>query len=423
MNERSKILVVDDDETIRETVAAILEDEGYNVSTAQDGKEALDKCNTEFYNLALIDIRLPDMDGTELLKLLPETTPPMVKIIVTGYPSLQNAVKAVNHGADAYLLKPVEAEEILKTIRLQLEKQQQAREYSEQKVAEFIQTRVKELENQKKMNEELEKMREEVGKTASEKAKLRELELEKKLADTQKALEDAQRKTRQGSQQLQGEVMELNLEDQLKETFPYDEFLPIPKGIEGADIWQKVKNKHGQEAGLFVWEIKRTKAFSKGWLPKLREDCRKVNGSVSILITDTLPDTISYFGREAGVWICSFEYALVLANVLRDSLLQLAIAKSSASHKDEHLQEIYDYITSEAFRHKIEAHFESVKTLKIDLDSEKRAMERIWKKREVEIQRLDKSMSQMFGEIQGVVGPQLEAPRNLEIEAGEEIEE
>ncbi|OGH06095.1 MAG: hypothetical protein A2W22_04240 [Candidatus Levybacteria bacterium RBG_16_35_11] len=281
----------------------------------------------------------------------------------------------------------------------------------------------KELENQKKMNEELEKMREEVGKTASEKAKLRELELEKKLADTQKALEDAQRKTRQGSQQLQGEVMELNLEDQLKETFPYDEFLPIPKGIEGADIWQKVKNKHGQEAGLFVWEIKRTKAFSKGWLPKLREDCRKVNGSVSILITDTLPDTISYFGREAGVWICSFEYALVLANVLRDSLLQLAIAKSSASHKDEHLQEIYDYITSEAFRHKIEAHFESVKTLKIDLDSEKRAMERIWKKREVEIQRLDKSMSQMFGEIQGVVGPQLEAPRNLEIEAGEEIEE
>ena len=151
MNERSKILVVDDDETIRETVAAILEDEGYNVSTAQDGKEALDKCNTEFYNLALIDIRLPDMDGTELLKLLPETTPPMVKIIVTGYPSLQNAVKAVNHGADAYLLKPVEAEEILKTIRLQLEKQQQAREYSEQKVAEFIQTRVKELENQKKL--------------------------------------------------------------------------------------------------------------------------------------------------------------------------------------------------------------------------------------------------------------------------------
>lgn len=276
----------------------------------------------------------------------------------------------------------------------------------------------KELENQKKLNEDLEKMRQDISKTESEKAKLRELELEKKLTDTQKALEEAQRKTRQGSGQLQGEVMELNLEENLKSTFPYDEFLPIPKGIEGADIWQKVKNKHGQVAGSFVWEIKRTKAFSKSWLVKLREDCRKVNGSIAILVTDVLPDTISYFGRESGVWICSFEQALVLANVLRDGLLQLAIAKSSALHKDEHLQEIYDYITSEAFRHKIEAHFESVKTLKVDLDSEKRAMERIWKKREVEIQRLDRSMSQMFGEIQGVVGPQLETPSNLKIEAG-----
>jgi len=273
-----------------------------------------------------------------------------------------------------------------------------------------------ELENQRKLNEELEKMREDVGKTA----KLKELELEKKLSDTQKALEDAQRKSRQGSQQLQGEVMELNLEEQLKATFSYDEFSPVPKGIEGADIWQKVRNKHGQEAGSIVWEIKRTKAFSKSWLPKLREDCRKVNGSIAILVTDVLPDNIDFFGREAGVWISSFEQALVLANVLRDSLLQLAIAKSSASHKDEHLQEIYEYITSEAFRHKIEAHFESVKTLRVDLDSEKRAMERIWKKREVEIQRLDRSMSQMFGEIQGVVGPQLEAPKNLEIEAGDE---
>jgi len=282
----------------------------------------------------------------------------------------------------------------------------------------------KDLDNQKKLNEDLEKMRQDISKTESEKAKLRELELEKKLSDTQKALEEAQRKTRQGSQQLQGEVMELNLEEQLKSTFPYDEFLPIPKGIEGADIWQKVRNKHGQEAGTFVWEIKRTKAFSKGWLPKLREDCRKVNGSIPILVTDTLPEDINFFGRDAGVWICSFEQALVLASVLRDGLLQLAIAKSSATHKDEHLQEIYDYITSEAFRHKIEAHFESVKTLKVDLDSERRAMERIWKKREVEIQRLDKSMSQMFGEIQGrIVGRIVEAPSNLELKAGDQIEE
>ncbi|MBU2632704.1 DUF2130 domain-containing protein [Patescibacteria group bacterium] len=280
----------------------------------------------------------------------------------------------------------------------------------------------KELENEKKINAQIE----ENSKTISEKARLRELELEKKLNDTQKALEDAQRKTRQGSQQLQGEILELDLEKKLKETFVYDDFLPVPKGVEGADIWQKVKNKHEQEAGSIIWEIKSTKAFSKSWLPKLREDARKINASESILVTGVLPDGIKYYGRESGVWICGFDYALILANVLRYGLMQTAIAKSAAAHEDENLQEIYDYIISEAFRHKIEAHFESVKSLKEDLDSEKRVMERVWKKREVQINRLDRSMSQMFGELQGVTGAALTPPKSMEpsqIESGEKIEQ
>jgi len=262
----------------------------------------------------------------------------------------------------------------------------------------------RELENQKKLNEDIEKIKEEAEKNAFEKARLKELELEKKLRDTQKALEDAQRKSRQGSQQLQGEVLELDLEERLKQTFVFDEFLPVPKGIEGADVWQKVRNKHGQEAGSVLWEIKRTKAWAKGWLSKLRDDTRKVNASISVLVTETLPENIDHFGRIDGVWVTSYEYAITLASILRDTLLQIAIAKSSASHEDETLQEIYDYITSEAFRHKIEAHFESVKMLKEDLDTEKRGMERFWKKREVQINRLDKSMSQLFGEIQGIAG-------------------
>lgn len=239
----------------------------------------------------------------------------------------------------------------------------------------------RDLENEKKLSEAIEKNKEEAQKIASEKAKLKELELEKKLSDTQKALEDAQRKSRQGSQQLQGEVMELDLENQLRAVFVFDEFSPIPKGIEGADLWQKVKNRHGQSAGSILWEIKRTKAWSKGWLPKLREDSRKINASLCILVSEVLPDGTKHFDRHQGVWVCSFEHAVLLANVLRDSLLQVAIAKSSASHKDEKLQEIYDYITSEAFRHKIEAHFESVKVLREDLDSEKRLMEKNWKKK------------------------------------------
>ena len=278
----------------------------------------------------------------------------------------------------------------------------------------------REIENQKKLNEEREKIKEEAVKNASEKARLKELELEKKISDMQKSLDEAQRKSQQGSQQLQGEIMELDLEEQLKSAFMFDEFMPIPKGIEGADIWQKVRNRHGQEAGSILWEIKRTKAWSKNWLPKLREDSRKVNATICIIVSDMLPPNVEYYDRQDGVWICSYSHTVVLAKVLRESLLQVAIAKSAASHKDEKLQAIYDYIVSEAFKHKIEAHFESVKTLKEDLDSEKRLMERVWKKREIQIQRLDKSMSQMFGEIQGITGSAQQLPVNLQLKEFEE---
>jgi len=145
MGERAQILVVDDNKSIRKTLAAILEEEGYIVDTAENGKEAIAKSNTKFYNLALIDIRLPDIEGTKLLTAMKETTPPMVKIIITGYPAMQNAIEAVNKGAHAYVLKPVDAENLLKAIKEHLKKQQEAKKYSEQKVAEFIEARVREL--------------------------------------------------------------------------------------------------------------------------------------------------------------------------------------------------------------------------------------------------------------------------------------
>ena len=143
------------------------------------------------------------------------------------------------------------------------------------------------------------------------------------------------------------------------------------------------------------------------------------------MVSDILPPDVKHYDSQEGAWICSYSNAVSLSKVLRDSILQIAIAKSSASHKDEKLQEIDDYRVSEAFRHKIEAHFESVKYLREDLETEKRAMERIWKKREVQIQRLDKSMSQMFGEIQGIAGPALPPVKGstLELEENNEIEE
>ncbi|NWG11207.1 response regulator [Candidatus Bathyarchaeota archaeon] len=148
MGERTKILVVDDDESIRKVLATILEDEGYAVDTAKNGKEAIEKSEAEFYKLALIDIRLPDMAGVKLLTKMRSTTPRMRRIIITGYPSLQNAVEALNKGADAYLMKPLDINETLKIIKEQLKKQEEEREYSQNRVTEFIETRVRELEKE-----------------------------------------------------------------------------------------------------------------------------------------------------------------------------------------------------------------------------------------------------------------------------------
>lgn len=145
LDQKYRILLVDDDETIRSTMKAILEDEGYSVDSAPNGKEAIKKTQEQSYNLALLDIRLPDMEGVELLKLMKEPIPRMRKIMVTGFPSLQNAVEAVNKNADAYLIKPVDVDKLLATIKEQLAKQEEDKKFNEQKVAEFIESRVKDI--------------------------------------------------------------------------------------------------------------------------------------------------------------------------------------------------------------------------------------------------------------------------------------
>jgi len=146
MGETARILIIDDDENIRKVLATILEEEGYIVETAETGKMAIEKTGRKTYNLALIDIRLPDMEGIELLTRMRPTTPKMQKIIVTGFPTMQNAVDAVNRGADGYILKPFNVEKVLKIIEEQLKKQEDEKEYNQSKVAEFIETRVREIE-------------------------------------------------------------------------------------------------------------------------------------------------------------------------------------------------------------------------------------------------------------------------------------
>lgn len=264
-----------------------------------------------------------------------------------------------------------------------------------------------ELEMQKKLIEEREKIKDEISKREEEKSNLKLLELSKQLEDTKKALTEAQRKAEQKSQQLQGEVLELDLEQQLAEEFPSDEITPVPKGIEGADVWQKVRNKFGQVAGSIVWETKRTKAWSNAWLAKLRQDTRKIGASCSILVSEALPPGVETFTLCEGVWVTCQRFAIPLACVVRIGILQVAIAKSAAAHKDEKLEELYKYLTNDSFRHRFEAQVESIIEMKQDLDGEQRSTMRLWKKREMQISRMRNNLSSMYGELQGIVGQAL----------------
>ncbi len=260
-----------------------------------------------------------------------------------------------------------------------------------------------ELENQKKLNEEMEKIRDQSLKMAQEKSQEELGQLKKQLEDTRIALDSANYKLSQKSQQLQGEVMELDLEVALREAFPDDEIEPVGKGVQGADVIHRVKGKSGREAGIILWETKDAK-WTASWLAKLREDGRSLGATALVLASKNLPKEVESFAVVEGVVVTAPEYILSVAGILRRSLLQIALAKLTAEQSSEKLQELYDYLQSEAFRHRFESFAEGVRGLHEDLETEKRAMERVWKRREMQIKRVSVNISRMYGELQGVMG-------------------
>ena len=274
-----------------------------------------------------------------------------------------------------------------------------------------------ELKKERQLDEEREKIRKAAVEEIQEKNKLELAEYEKKIADMTKALKDAESKGKQGSQQLQGEVLELDFENLLGQTFLDDEIIPVGKGKQGGDIIQKVKGKSGRVAGVILWETKRAK-WSPKWLSKLREDARSESATFAILISINLPPDINDFKLTEGVIVCSYKSAIPLASVLRRSVLHLAVAKQTAANKDENLEFLYDYLQSESFRHRFESFAEGVNEMQNDLDYEKRAMERVWKKREVQIKKVLLNVSRMYGELQGVMGNALPDIKTLSLPQG-----
>ncbi|CAG1020006.1 hypothetical protein DOJK_00008 [Patescibacteria group bacterium] len=277
-----------------------------------------------------------------------------------------------------------------------------------------------ELEIVRKLDEERKLIFEKARKEAGEENRLKLLEKEKQLEDTKKALDEAKRKAHQGSMQTQGEVLELDLESVLRAQFPVDEIQPVPKGIKGADIAQKVHNRSGHYCGTILWESKHTKAWNDGWLSKLKDDQREIKAEIAVLVTETLPKGIESFGQIEGVWVTSSLLSIALASVLRTSLIELAQHKLSIVGKSEKMEVLYNYLSGQEFRQRIEAIVESFKSMKEDLDQEKRAMIKIWAKREKQIERIVNNTVGMYGDIEGIIGASLPHIKSLELTDGAE---
>jgi hypothetical protein len=281
-------------------------------------------------------------------------------------------------------------------------------------------SRQMDIEMERKLDKERQKISEQVQKQAEDSMRLKMLEKEKQLSDTQKMLEEARRKASQGSQQTQGEVLELDFEENLKKQFLHDKIEPVGKGVSGADIIQTVKTNTGSNCGVILWEIKQTKNWTEGWIAKFKDDLRAQKANIAVLVSIALPKGVQSFGRYKGIWVVSPSYATQLAIALRSNLLSVAYERAISAGKGEKQELLFNYITSHEFRQRVEALVELHQEMHTQIIKERTAFERSWKQREMQLQRLMLSTSGMYGEMQGLVGTALQEIKGLELEDGED---
>ena len=300
------------------------------------------------------------------------------------------------------------AEALKKAEELELELRKKQREMleKEQKM---------ELELQRQIEKERQQIESNIRKIVSEEERMKLLEKDKQLEMMRKQIETLKQKSEQGSMQIQGEVQEEDLKNILQSSFVYDEILDVPTGVNGADLIHVVKNNMGKKAGIIVLESKNTKAFSASWIKKLKDDRLKVNADICILITKSLPEGIESFGEIEGVWICSYQFVLPLVNMIRTQLIQLNSVKESMKGQDEKMNAVMEYLTGSQFKSRFENIISAFVSMKDELDKEKRAMLRIWSRREQEINRMLENSSGMYGDFQGIVGNKLTNIEQLEL--------
>ena len=277
------------------------------------------------------------------------------------------------------------------------------------------------LEVQRKLDEERQSIRNKALKEAADENELKAKEKDQVIESMRKQIEDLRRKAEQGSQQLQGEVQEIALEDLLKQLFPFDTIEEVPKGITGGDVLHRVMDATGQECGSILWESKRTKVWQKAWLSKLRDDQRTAKAHVAIIVSAALPDDVPHFGQVDDVWVCGWPLVRGTAMALRYGILNAARNERAMQGQQTKMELVYDYLSSPEFYNRVTGIVESFQSMKNDLDSEKRAYQRIWNKREKQLDRAIQNTAGMYGDLQGIIGstlreiegvslPMLEAP-------------
>ncbi|HCM36666.1 MAG TPA: DUF2130 domain-containing protein [Candidatus Wildermuthbacteria bacterium] len=274
-----------------------------------------------------------------------------------------------------------------------------------------------EVEVVRRVDTERKKIEEIATEKVLEEHRLTDKEKEIQMVGMRKQIEDLKRKAEQGSQQLQGEAQELDLEELLKDSFPSDNIQPVAKGVGGADVLQGVYTPRGSACGAILWESKRTKNWNEEWITKLKDDQREAKADLAVFVTETLPKDISSFGPRNGVWITKPAFVFGVANLLRSSLIRVAQIKLAAESKDEKMEVLFRYLTGPEFTQRVQAAVETFNGMKQDLDKEKRLTITRWAKREKDMGRVIAAIAGMHGDLQGLIGPSMQSIPALE--AGE----
>ncbi|HJT74494.1 MAG TPA: DUF2130 domain-containing protein [Chitinophaga sp.] len=264
---------------------------------------------------------------------------------------------------------------------------------------------------EKKLIERSQQLAEQIRKDEAQRNQLKETdyqlklrELEKQLEDQRKLAEEMKRRAEQGSTQLQGEIQELVLEELLRGAFPFDEITEVGKGVRGADCIQIIRNQFGQECGKIIYESKRTKDFSRDWVEKLKADMRSQGADIAILVTQAMPKDMERFGDREGVWICSFTEVKALAHVLRDGVIKISTALKTQENRGDKMHMLYGYLTSGEFAEQWKAIREGFMAMKLSLQKERDAMEKIWKAREKHLEKVLLNAAHIKGSIEGIAG-------------------